>query len=270
VWSRSGDELAYVTDRNGTDEIWIRSRGADRPVVTEHDFPSGSTYYLAQPAFSPDGRRIAYSRRVRGGTTSIWISPVSGGPAVRLLAEAIPQASPDWAPDGNWIAYESRTGGKAKLMKARVGGSGGNYILKENLIITPPQWSPDGNWITYATADEFGVVSTDGQQTRKLANGTWRANRWSRSGKLIYAVKVHGGQSVLFSLDTRSGVQQMLSVLDTRWGMASVGRPDFSISPDEKLLLVSLYKRKAEVWLLENFQQRLGILQAPWRKHIPD
>jgi serine/threonine protein kinase/Tol biopolymer transport system component len=271
VWRVSGDGLAYITDRSGVDEIWIRSHGEDRPVVTEGDFPTGTTFYLSTPAFSPDGQRIAFTRRVRGGTGSIWISPVAGGRAVRLTAGDSPQGAPTWSPDGNWIAHTSIVGGRATLVKTRVGGSGGDIVLKENLTsATAPQWSPDGRWITFGEPGLFGVVSPDGRESRVLAKETWAAHRWSKDGSTIFGVRLEGGKSGMCRLDVATGVARTLFTMNRQWALSSTRRITFAVSPDEKGFLSTEYKRKGEIWLLQGFRQRLGIFEKPWRHQVPD
>ena len=271
VWDPAGHGFAYVTNRSGSDEIWVYTQGTDRPVVTERDFPAGLTYYLDGPVFSPDGQRIAFTRRVRGGTTSIWIAPAVGGPAVRLAPSEVSQGSPTWSPDGNWIAYLSTSGGKGTLLKARVGGSGGSQVLKENLFTAPaPRWSPHGNWIAYGTAGEFGLLSPDGHTSKALSKETWLSSEWSRDGEVIYGMRRVEGELVLFSIDMRTGVERKLMALGEAESRTTMGKPKFSLAPDGKTLLFSHYKRRGDIWLLEGFQQRLGLLQGQWREHVPD
>lgn len=43
AWAAKQPVLVYVTDRNGPEQIWVRSGNADRPVVTARDFPLGTT-----------------------------------------------------------------------------------------------------------------------------------------------------------------------------------------------------------------------------------
>ena len=50
-WAAKQPVLAYVTDRNGPWEIWVRSLETDRPVVTAKDFPPGTTKVLWAIAF---------------------------------------------------------------------------------------------------------------------------------------------------------------------------------------------------------------------------
>src|SRR4029453_4024031 len=68
-WPADGNLLAYVTDRNGPQEIWLRSREGqkwlDRPLITQREFADDLTIMLSAPALSPDGRRVAYQRNAQ-------------------------------------------------------------------------------------------------------------------------------------------------------------------------------------------------------------
>src|SRR4029077_14602290 len=90
VWSLDGNLFAYVTDRNGLDEIWLRThedRSVDRPLVTQRDFGDDRTIMLGSPSFSPDRQRIVYQRNAQKPIwpLRIWISSTAGGPPVPLL-----------------------------------------------------------------------------------------------------------------------------------------------------------------------------------------
>src|SRR5262249_37207952 len=85
AWSVAASQMAFTTDRSGMDEIWLRSQNGEfeRPLVTSRDFPNNPTYIMASPTVSPDGQRVAYYREGLDGN-HIWMSPVAGGPPVRL------------------------------------------------------------------------------------------------------------------------------------------------------------------------------------------
>jgi Tol biopolymer transport system component len=78
AWSAVNSRMAFVTDRSGHEEIWLRSQEGDwqQPLVTSSAFGASPTYLLSAPAFSPDGGRIAYNRAGPEGY-QIWISPVA-------------------------------------------------------------------------------------------------------------------------------------------------------------------------------------------------
>ena len=53
--------MVYVTDRNGTFEIWLHKPGQpDRPLVTARDFPADKTRGFMGPTLSPNGTRVIY------------------------------------------------------------------------------------------------------------------------------------------------------------------------------------------------------------------
>ena len=79
-WSAKSGELAYVTDRNGPPEIWIKARdGTERPLITQKDFGASPTLLLADPSLSPDGLRIVFTRQSGEGRIRNWIMSLSGG-----------------------------------------------------------------------------------------------------------------------------------------------------------------------------------------------
>ena len=77
AWAARQPVLVYVTDRNGPQEIWIRSGNADRPVVTARDFPPGTTVGFMGPALSPQADRVVY-KRIGTDTSRLWISATAG------------------------------------------------------------------------------------------------------------------------------------------------------------------------------------------------
>ncbi len=102
-WSPKGDQFAFVTQRNGTDELWLHSPQGnwDRPVVTAREFPTLQS--IISPTFSPDGTRIAYTALLAGGgrRRSLAISPTGGGTPT-IISDGY---APTWSLDGSTIAF---------------------------------------------------------------------------------------------------------------------------------------------------------------------
>lgn len=75
------------------------------------------------PAFSPDGKRVAFVSD-RGGALNVWIQPVadgaSAGPAERLTTEPGFEYAPAWSPDGRTIAFTRFEGDSQGVWLARV------------------------------------------------------------------------------------------------------------------------------------------------------
>ena len=135
VWSPDGSSIAFVSDRTGmaldggrNTDVWIvAASGGEARRVSSHEGPDSN------PAFSPDGRSIAFSgARTRTEQSDIWIAPVDGGNAFNLTESFDERVGRFvWLDKG--IFFTARMRGDVSLFKldvaAReteiVGGQGG-------------------------------------------------------------------------------------------------------------------------------------------------
>ncbi|HUP45716.1 MAG TPA: protein kinase [Thermoanaerobaculia bacterium] len=255
--SRSGNEIAYVTNRSGKQEVWLRSEdGAwERPIVSNKDFRGDATLLLGNIGFSPDGQRIAYQRWGSAGIHHVWISPIAGGPAVPLLPGVGYQDSPTWSPDGNWIAYVATSPEGFALRKVRVGSEDQPVLIREGVVYpSAPHWSPRGDWITVETPDGFAITSSDGSTTRVLLAETVLAHEWSSDGSRIYAVRLSEDfHMVISSIDISTGEETEIvdlgispPVIDPVAGL--------TVSNDDKRLFLGVRRLEGDIWMLEGFQ----------------
>ena len=262
VWAPDGSQYAFVTNRSGTDEIWVRSAdGAwERPVATMKDFPESTTALLSGLSFSPDGKRLAYQRAA--GIFRVWISNVVGGPPIPLLtSQKALEDHPTWSPDGEWIAFisflEPDSAAKpreATLLKVRLGGQDAPVVLAERVVTTSDiKWSPDGAWITCETVDGMTLVSAAGGPSQLLSEESWVTHEWAKDGKSIYAIYVDEAMhSILAKVDVRSGNPVLLRDLGTTPPMMFpfLG---LSLSADSRNLVTSAPSLRGDLWILEGF-----------------
>jgi Tol biopolymer transport system component len=267
AWFPSGNQYAYVTDRTGASEIWLRStaEGWDRPLVTENDFTEDKTEFFSGPSVSPDGQRIAYERMSRSGDVAVWISNLAGGTQVRLAPkeESAGFSGVSWSPDGNWIAWIHGTGGKYVLAKAKV-GEGVPITLKANAsgaYANAPKWSPDGQWITFDSLNGCYVISADGKNSRKTSDDSNVLQLWSKDGKVLYYLKEPAATVKLFKIDFATGKQQEISDLGILWDIRGA-----SLSPDGKSIMSSFAQVTSDIWLLEGFERPVSFFDHFFRK----
>ena len=263
AWSASGTEMAFTTDRNGREEIWLRSQRGDfeRPLVTPSDFGASETFLLSAPAMAPDGQRVAY-HRIGAEGDRIWTTSVAGGPPVRLTLDEHPQESPSWSPDGAWVAYDqggeiSGSNPVSSLVKMRVGARMPPVVITSDNIFpySGPQWSPDGAWIAYNGRGGLSLVSPDGKSTRVLREQTWLAFAWSSDSQRLFGIRQSDDFKHLTftSVDARSGVERVLSANAMALPISSHPVRGFTrVSPTT--FLAGIVKVRSNVWLLKGFQ----------------
>ena len=201
------------------------------------------------PAWSPDGREIAFTTNLTG-RFNLWKVPAAGGWPIQLTQSDDRQAEAEWSPDGKWIVYDQDFGGGALFDLFATPSAGGEPV---NLTRTPdiseasPHWSPDGKQLILSyrpkTASVFDLAILD-WQTRKVTNLTneqakdrdWSFDGWSKDGKFIYADRGNGGftDSDIYQIDLASGNKENLT---PHQGQILYGAS--SLSPDGRTLLIT-------------------------------
>jgi Tol biopolymer transport system component len=160
--------LAYVVQtQDGRVDLYAgRVRGGARVRLTSDDALEGS------PRFSPDGERIAFSRRGGGSTVpEIRVIPSLGGDVSATIPAAM---SPAWSPDGNHLAYIHRADNGEELTVSALDGSNARVILRGDSVhpfLMNPAWSPDGRQIavvrgTGGVGRDIWLVPSDGGSAR--------------------------------------------------------------------------------------------------------
>jgi serine/threonine-protein kinase len=115
-WSRDG-KIAFVenslTAPTGQNDIWILDMNtADRRAVPVVQTPAGEQ----DPAFSPDGKWLAYSSN-ESGRNEVYVQPYPG-PGARVVVSPDGGVAPAWRGDGAELYYHTVPGVKGTTMLA--------------------------------------------------------------------------------------------------------------------------------------------------------
>jgi Tol biopolymer transport system component len=198
AWSRDGRYLAYSSDREGTQDIYVRDMrtGEERRVTALEDQAE------IAPAWSPDGRTIAF----QNNDYATFTVDVNSGGIRQVIDPLFAPGRPTWSADGNTIALAARRRYSTRFRE------GHNQILTVNLTTGEqayhppgeqfdsistraddgPVWSPDGRWMAFVVESTLRIMPVDqaGQPTgpvQQITDEATDAISWSGDSEwLLY------------------------------------------------------------------------------------
>jgi Tol biopolymer transport system component len=115
----TGQKIIYVGPSHTTVDLVV----PDGP----HLVPVSSDTWVDDPTFSPDGKKIAYSRIATGtfNNYEVFVRTLATGVVTRLTNNGKHDGEPSWSPDGTRIAFSSDRSGRPQIwtMSSSTGGS---------------------------------------------------------------------------------------------------------------------------------------------------
>lgn len=102
-------------------------------------------------AISPDGSKIAYSRRVPGNPQELWLYDIATGKREKLTSETRWALCPAWSPDSQRLAYASNSGGNFDIYIVELATRSIARLTTDDGFDSFPVWSPDGRGIAFVS-----------------------------------------------------------------------------------------------------------------------
>ena len=268
--SRDGHQLAVEMTQSGASDLWV----FDLKQNTKSQLTFGS-FNNTMPAWSPDGRLLAFSSNRQNGVIDIFKQP-SGSPQSEevLLQSPLEKFVADWSPDGQYLLYaqvdgRTPTGGiKSSLMALPLHGEAKPIqLVKWPLFDNAGRFSPDGHWIAFgsriAGPQQVFVVPFPGPgNPKQLSPASGMNPIWRKDGKAIFYLTADFG-SVMETEVEAKGSDFTIGKTRLLFKIAAESGPyqfyPFDVSADEQKFIINSRPEQSgkEITVIANWRAGL-------------
>jgi len=250
-YSPDGKRIAFVSNRSGSDEIWVCGSDGENPIrLTSFRGPLAGS-----PSWSPDGKQIVFDCRPEGNA-DIYVVSAEGGQPRRLTTDPAEDIVPSWSRDGRWIYFTSNRSGRLQIWKMPAGEGEAAQMTRQGGF--EPMESPDGRWL-YFTQDRgsssiWRIPTAGGAETPLFDFHQKNYSRgWTVTSEGVYfAVASSNTQSTIKFFNLSTGAEKTVAEIDRVLPSSVSG---LTVSPDGRWLLLPLFARRgSDLMMIENFR----------------
>ena len=203
--------IAYVLQTGNNYELQIADADGQNPQVMLRSKQS-----IISPAWSPDGKRLAYVS-FESGKPVVYIQTLATGQRFPIANFKGNNSAPAWSPSGGQMAIVLSRDSISQIYTINPDGSGLRRVMRSPLIDTEPQYTPDGGSLVF-TSDRGGspqiykVAIGGGEAQRVTFNGSYNVSPHMSpdANSLVYVTR-RGGAFRIAMQNMASGSEQLLT-----------------------------------------------------------
>jgi Tol biopolymer transport system component len=209
------------------------------------------------PAWSPDGQKIAFVMGDSNGYRAIYVMNADGTNQIQVTNDndQVGDGTISWSPDGQKIVFSSfiiEVGGNGSIYVMNADGTNQHRLTSTKDWDGDPAWSPDGQKIAFDAFPNGGnnstidVMHADGSDlTRLPGDGQAALPAWSPDGQKIAFISSDSSSHTYISVMNANGRNQ-IQVTNEQVGYGSI-----SWSPDgQKIAFVSVENSQHIIYVM--------------------
>ena len=178
--------IVFASHRGGQSDLWLMQADGSSPTNLTSDKAADDF-----PAWSADGRRIAWTRGGPGPEGEIWVMADDGSNAHQVTFDKFPDLQPTWSPDGSRIAFCSIRHDNRDIYVIDADGRNERRLTTDPASDYAPDWSPVGGRIAWTSArsghQAVYTMNVDGSDVRQVTPDSLEGGLpgWSPDGRRI-------------------------------------------------------------------------------------
>lgn len=131
---KTGNDLLFISGRSGHQQLWrMNMDGTDKEMLTT------GVGDVANPAWSPDGQKVAFcwTRGYEPGSFNIFVMDIAGKVPVQLTSNSGRNENPWWAPDGVHLVFSSMRGRVTQIYSMLADGTNVRQLTTQGNNLQP-------------------------------------------------------------------------------------------------------------------------------------
>ena len=170
------------------------------------------------PAWSPDGRWIAFARD-DGARSGLYVVPAIGGPVRRLHPDRL-YLGPGWSPDSRTLVFSATFPEQCSIFRLSLDTLETKKLTFTDQWAWAPAFSPDGRTIVFVSGyvNDLYLVPADGGEARRLTfdkKAIPGHPTWTKDGAAILFASSRAGSPELWQVAAAGGAPERVPVAAT-------------------------------------------------------